>query len=97
MTKFDIKSLKTKTGKAAQIVRSHGLPIVVLMMLVVYLFTIWRVSQLAQAEPDTTDQTTKGSIPRVDEEAIQKVLKLEQTSAEIQSLFNAARNNPFSE
>lgn len=87
-----------KARKLLPLLRKHASFIALLLVLLVYLFVVVRVSQLAGAEPsDTADAAAAAQIPKVDKNAIEQIQALEQSNTEVKSFFNAARNNPFSE
>lgn len=96
-TNIDIKGLVAKARKALPKVIKHAPFIAILLILTVYLFTVWRISQLAGAELSTDQATTLVQIPKIDESAIKQIQALEQSNTEVKSLFNSARNNPFAE
>lgn len=94
---FSIKGLLAKSKKLLPVLAKHASFIVVLVILIVYLFVVWRISQLAGAEPPAADNVAAAAIPRVDKNAINQIQALEKSSTEVHSLFNSARKNPFSE
>jgi Na+-transporting methylmalonyl-CoA/oxaloacetate decarboxylase gamma subunit len=95
---IDIKSLRAKFKKLLPVLYKHASFIIVLAVLIVYLFVVWRISQLAGAEPPAgTDALTTSAAPKVDKNAIDQIQALEQSNTEIHSLFDSARKNPFSE
>lgn len=69
-----------------------------LVVLLVYIFVVFRISRLANAEP-TPDQTsnTAALIPKVNQNAINQIESLESNNTQIHTLFEQARNNPFQE
>ena len=95
---LDIKGLVAKAKKTLPKVIKHAPFIAILLILAVYLFMVWRISQLAGAEPSAGQEAAAlVQIPKIDESAIKQIQALEQSNAEVKSLFNTARNNPFSE
>lgn len=95
---FDVKGAIVKAKKTLPKVAKHAPFIATLLILAVYLFSVWRISQLASAEPSPDQQTAVLiQIPKIDENAIKQIQALEQSNTEIKSLFNSARNNPFQE
>lgn len=95
---FDLKSLLAKFKKALPVLVKHASFITALVVLMVYLFVVWRISQLAGAEPPAgADNAAAAAIPKVDKNAINQIQALEQSNTEVKSFFNSARNNPFSE
>lgn len=97
---LDVKSIWPSLKKTGQTGLRHITFAVVLIILFVYLFTVWRISQLAIAEPSPEDESAilAGSrIPKIDKKAIEQIGALEASNTEIKSLFDQARNNPFQE
>lgn len=96
---FNFQAIKARVTSYLPKLARHSSFIAVIFILAVYLLTVWRISQLSSAEPSDADQTSAEvtSVPKVDQKAINQVLKLENNSPQVYSLFNAARNNPFGE
>lgn len=95
-----IKSIKPALQKLLKLEARHAVFLVIMLILVVYLLTVWKIGKLATAEPSIEDQTkadSAGRLLRVDESAIKQIQELEHRNANIQSLFNEARSNPFRE
>jgi hypothetical protein len=70
----------------------------VLLVLLVYVFVVVRINSFANAEPSPDQQTTvTNSVPRIDSKTIDQIQNLENNNTEVHSLFEQARNNPFSE
>ena len=97
--KIDIDQLKIKLKKLQKRLSRHLAFATILGVLLIYLLVVWRISQLASAEPssEAQDTATIVKIPKIDKKAIEQIQKLEQSSPELRSLFNAARNDPFHE
>lgn len=70
----------------------------ILIVLLVYIFVVFRINDLSKAEP-SPDQTTNAAnlIPKVNQKAINQIQSLEQNNTQVHSLFEQARNNPFQE
>src|SRR3989344_2591257 len=95
---FNLKSITAKGRKALPLLAKHTSFIAVLVVLIIYLFVVWKISQLAGAEPSVAeDSAAAAAIPKVDKNAIKQIEALEQSNTEIHSLFDAARKNPLSE
>lgn len=95
---IDLKALEAKFKKLLPILTKHASFIIVLVILVIYLFVVWRISQLAGAEPPAgADNIATLAIPKVDKNAIDQIQALEKSNTEVKSFFDSARNNPFSE
>jgi uncharacterized iron-regulated membrane protein len=96
--KFDFKTIRVRSKKYLRLISAHITFGIVLVVLLAYLFVVWRISGLATAEsaPDTATSPTT-TIPKIDPKAIAQIQSLEQSNTEIHSLFNDARKNPFQE
>lgn len=97
---INLKSIKPALHKLLKFETRHAVFLVIMLILAVYLLTVWRIGKLATAEPSIEDQTkadSAGRLLRVDEDAIRQIQDLEQRNASVQSLFNEARKNPFRE
>lgn len=97
---IDLKAIKAKLEKLFKLEARHAGFIVVMLILLVYLLTVWQIGKLSTAEPSEEDKLkaeAAGRLLRVDEAAIKQIQELEQRNADVRSLFNEARNNPFHE
>lgn len=96
--KLELKSIKPLFAKRFRQLGRHTIFFALLATLFCYLIVVWRISQLATAEP-TSEQVVgaKTAIPKVDKKAIEQIQQLEQNSPAVKSLFNSARSNPFQE
>ena len=95
--KLDLKSFGPKLKALQAAILKHGPFIAIIIVLVIYLFVVWRISQLVGAEPPSSDEVTAASIPKVDKKAIEQIQSLAGSNKEIQSFFDSARQNPFQE
>lgn len=74
--------------------------IFIITLCVVYGFLAYRINTLTNADPtaeavaEKLDAVTR---PRIDQNAIDKMLELEEENIEIKALFDEARKNPFTE
>ncbi len=65
-----------------------------------YGYLVFTAGQQAELEPSETaiNEAFKGtSRPKLDESAAEQLRQLESSNNDVQSIFNEARNNPFSE
>jgi hypothetical protein len=72
----------------------------VLLVLGIYLFLVWQIRHYATVEPTSADVTNKLNelnTPKLDQDAVNKILLLEDQNIDIKTLFNEARQNPFQE
>lgn len=97
---IDIKSYLVRLNKFRSLGLKHVSFIAILLVLLIYLLSVWRISRLATAEPSSDAETaalSSTNIPRVDKNAVKQIEALEKSNVQVHSLFNSARNNPFSE
>ncbi len=98
--KLNLPALKAKLRRLTPLINKHGAFALILLVLLIYLFLVWRISSLASAEPDDVavdTALTSSAVPKIDNKAIEQIQNLEQNSSQVQALFNQARNNPFQE
>lgn len=98
--KIELASLKLHLKKYWQKFSAHAAFVAIIAILLVYVLVVWRISNLAAAEPSSEAENAARAatnIPRVNKEAIGQIQALEQSNTDIHSLFNQARNNPFQE
>ena len=99
-TNLDFKSIKLGPLAANFYKRfaKHVAFTALLFILLCYIFVVFRINSLANAEPDATQQVTiTNSIPKIDKGAVDQIQNLEQSNTEVHTLFEQARNNPFQE
>lgn len=97
---IDLKSvnLKPLLKKLWQRFNRHAVFAVLFVILLSYVFVVYKTSQLANAEPGPDQQTVvTGSIPKIDKGAVDQIQSLEQSNTQIHALFDQARSNPFQE
>lgn len=97
---IDLKGFKSKLNKLIRTSKKHAIFGAIIFVLLVYILVVWKISQLATAEPTPEAEAAamvSSNIPKVDKKAIEQIQALEQSNTQVQSLFNTARNNPFSE
>jgi len=98
LSKLDIKQIPAQTKKLANGLKQFMVPIFLLLVLGVNSFLIYRINQYSAQEPSPEQITElQNSIKRIviDEESIDKILKLEERNIAVKSLFKEARDNPF--
>ena len=93
-------AIKKSLRKVRSKVVMHLTFVVTVVVLFSYVFIVWRINELTTAEPtpDQENATLSASkLPIIDKKAIEKIQALEESSPDIKSFFNEARNNPFDE
>lgn len=97
---LDLKALVPLAKKHLAVVQKHLAFIFVMVILLSYVFVVWKISNLATVEPTAEEEAaalTATTIPKVNKNAISQIEALEKNNAEVRSLFEQARNNPFQE
>lgn len=98
--KLDIKDIAAKIQPALQFVKHYATFIFVLVLLFIFGFFVFRINQFSRIEP-TEDavgeklQTVQR--PKIDQAVLEKIEQLKGQNIQVQSLFDQARSNPFSE
>ena len=72
----------------------------VLVVLSIILFLVFRIKQLSMAEPTQAaidDKLQTVARPKFDQAVLDRIQQLQDQNVEVKSLFDQARNNPFSE
>lgn len=98
--KLDIKQIVAKLKRLRKLLFVHLPFVITIAVLLVYLVLIWNIKNLIVAEPAQQAEQqalAEAQIPKIDQRAINKIQSLENNSPAIRSLFDEARNNPFSE
>lgn len=97
---LDLKQIIAKLKQLKRLLFVHLPFVITIAVLMVYLVLIWNIKNLIVAEPtlEAEQQTlAEAQIPKIDQRAINQIQSLENNSPAIRSLFDEARNNPFSE
>lgn len=96
--KLDIKQLPAYSRKLANKIKKFMVPVFILLIFSVNSFLIFRINQYSSQGP-SPDQVAEqqSSIKRIviDEESIDKILRLQKRNIAVKSLFEEARDNPF--
>lgn len=78
--------------------RRYTVLVFVIVIFGLYGGLVFQIGALSQVEPDETavrEQLGKIKRLKIDQESVDKIQKLEDESVGVQSLFKAARDNPF--
>jgi hypothetical protein len=98
LSKVDIKQTPAYLRRHISKVKRFMVPIFLLFVLGVNGFLIYRINQYSSQEPSQEQVLElQSTIKRIviDEESIDKILKLEERNIAVKSLFKEARDNPF--
>jgi predicted negative regulator of RcsB-dependent stress response len=93
-------SLKQQIKPVIQFLNTYKKFLFVLIVLGIIVFLVFRIKQLSMAEPtqaaiDEKLQTV--TRPKFDQAVLNRIQQLQDQNVDVQSLFDQARNNPFSE
>lgn len=98
---FEVKDIPTKIIAPIANKLKRYIPIIFVIFVSLLIgFLITRISSYAQTEPSedaVTEKLTTVQRPKIDEKALEKIEQLEDHNIKVQSLFQQARENPFSE
>lgn len=95
-----IESISTQLKPVLRQVKRYGVFIFILIFLSVYVYLVNHIGTLIQDEPvqaTSESQTKPVSRLKIDEDAVRQIQELEAQNIEVKSLFDQARQNPFTE
>ena len=99
-TNLEIKDIPAKLAPVLAILKRYLKMIFLIFFVGVYAFLTIRTNSLMSSKPDEdaiTEKLKTVQRPRIDEEAAEKILQLEDQSIQVRTLFKEARQNPFAE
>jgi hypothetical protein len=97
---LNIKDLQDKLGVWLKQVRQYLPLIFIVGLLSLYGFLVFRINSVSSAEPSddaVAEKLKTVQRPKIDQATIDKLQQLQDNSSEVQTLFQAARDNPFQE
>jgi hypothetical protein len=97
--KLDIKPFLKKVQPVLNFVKRDSVAIFLAIVAIIFSFLIWRIGNLAGAEPsqDALKDKLAGVVrPKIDPASIKQIEDLQAQNINIQSYFTD-RNNPFQE
>lgn len=95
-----LSNITTILAAVNRFITRYTVMILFVVLSVMYGFLAYRINVLTQAEPSDEAVVEKlNTVPRskIDQTAIDKMRQLENENIEVKTLFEEARNNPFSE
>lgn len=98
--KLSLDTILIKLQPAIKLFKQYAAFAFILVFLCAYVFLVQRIGHLIQDEPTQAAIDSKlkpVNRLKVDEEAVKKITELETQNIEVQSLFDQARQNPFTE
>ncbi len=98
MMKLDIKSIPKKVTGVVKKLGKYSVFIFVILVLLAYGFIVVRIRTLANTEPSddaVSEQLQTLSKPKIDQQTIDKIQRLQDSNVQVKALFDQARDNPF--
>lgn len=99
MKKLETTALIAKFGPILHFLKKDAIGIFLIIVACVFAFLIWKIGNLAGAEPkqDAVDEKLLTVVrPRIDPEGIKQIEELQAQNIDIESYFSD-RDNPFQE
>ena len=93
-------SNKAQAARYLHILRTYAPLGFIVFLVAIYGFLGFRIVELTSSGADATAVSSKlqtVGLPRVDEDVVSKMLKLQDNSVSVKTLFEEARSNPFGE
>ena len=100
LSSLDIQQVPAYAKKFINKIKKFMVPIFLVLVLSVNGFLIYRINQYSSQEPSPEQVSEQqNTIKRIviDQESIDKILKLQERNIAVKSLFKDARQNPFKE
>lgn len=98
--KLDLKNIPALFAPVLSKIRQYGAFVVVLLVLGAFAFIIVRINYYATLEPSQAaidEKVLHLQQTQINQEAIDKIEKLNDTNVDVKALFDEARDNPFHE
>ncbi len=98
--KLELKDILKKIEPFIERLKQYKVILFVVGLSLTFGYLILQISSYAQQEPTddaVAEKLTTVQRPKIDESAINKIEQLKDQNIEVQSLFDQARDNPFSE
>lgn len=96
----DLKKIPAAFAPIMSKIRQYGGFVVVLLVLAAFAFIIIRINYYATLEPSQAaidEKLLNLKQTRINQDAIDKIEKLNSTNVDVKALFDEARDNPFHE
>lgn len=97
---IEVKQILPKFLALIEKLKKYTVVIFIVVVALVFGFLVLRIKNYSSTEPTeeaVTEKLTTVQRPKIDKNAISKIQQLEDQNVEVQSLFEQARDNPFSE
>ncbi len=97
---LEVKDIPAKLGPIVKGLSKYLVFIFIMTVMIIYGYLVFHINTLASQEPaeDAVAERLKTvSRPRIDEDTLTKIEQLEDQNIQVQTLFQQARDNPFTE
>ena len=97
---LDKPTFKASLHRIFGVLNSYKIFIFFIIVAFLYSYIIWRINVYAVASPTESEKTAATEhtkVPKINESIVLKMKNLKDNSVNVQTLFDSARNNPFSE
>jgi hypothetical protein len=95
---IEVKDILPKLKSAAYMLKQYMIVIFIVVLVLIYGFLAFKIGTISGTEPDedaVLQQLEDTRQLQVDQDAITKIERLKDQNIAVQSLFKAARDNPF--
>jgi hypothetical protein len=97
---MNTNALTTKLKALLQTLQEHVAIVVIVAFAAIYGTILFKINSLTSHEPTdkaVSDQLKTVRRPRIDQQAVNTMTHLEDQNVKTQTIFNEARQNPFTE
>lgn len=97
---LNINGLKPRIGRVAHSLRKYASVLIFIAFTGIYGFLTLQINSLSNPSIEESlvlSESKTVPLPRIDENAAQKLLSLQDNSVNVQTLFDQSRTNPFQE
>ena len=96
--KLNLSDIPAQLSKLMRRVGAYRVFIFFLVVASLYGYIVWRINVFSNAPASTSEVTAQTTPqPHIDPATVAKIQSLQDNSVNVQSLFDAARQNPFQE
>ena len=98
--KLEVKDVPKKLLPLFEKLKQYKTLLFIVSLALIFGFLIMKINTYAQIEPTEdaiNEKLTNIQRPKIDANALAKIQQLEDQNVEVKSLFEQARDNPFSE
>lgn len=97
---IELKDIPSKLTPALEWLKKYVVFIFAMVVLLVYGYLVFHINTLASQEPSddaVAERLKTVQRPKIDEDVVDKIEQLQDQNIQVQTLFQQARDNPFTE